>query len=320
MVHSPDHGQTETLDLEELIRQVPDLTRPKWYNEALRTGREVVFDLQLVDVPPVEGNASELRQVVMNLVFNAVEAMPEGGRLTLRLCTRSKDVVVEVTDTGMGMTDEQRKRCFDPFFTTKEEGSGLGLSVCHGTIQKHGGRMEIDSQQGKGTIVRMILPSSALVPEDAVTKAEDSDSISVPSDLRILYIDDDERVRDSLAMMIRSCGWDVDLAEDGPTGVAMLQSAAYDVVITDLGMPGMDGKEVTRIVKQIRPNTQVIVISGWDEAQVREDFCGDIKPDFIIPKPASLDYLEDALGRIQARQERNQDLHHPQARRAGDLV
>jgi len=319
-VRSSDPGQTEVLDLRELIRQVPGLTRPKWYNEALRTGREITFDLQTGDVPPVEGNPSGLRQVVMNLVFNAVEAMPDGGRLTLHLHARSNDVSVEVADTGVGMTDEQRKRCFDPFFTTKERGSGLGLSVCHGIVQRHGGSMEIDSQQGQGTTVRMILPGVAHPPKDAVSRAEDVDRPSVPSDLRILYIDDDERVRASFAMMIGSCGWQVDLAEDGPTGVAMLQSAAYDVVITDLGMPGMDGKELTRVVKRVQPKIPVIVISGWDESQVHQEFDGGVKPDFIIPKPANLDRLEETLIGIQTRQDRNRDICSLEERRVSDPV
>jgi len=304
LVHGRGHGPIETVNLDELLQEIPDLTRPKWHNEALQTGREVVFDLQLDDVPPVQGNPTELRQVLMNFVFNAVEAMPDGGRVTLRLRALAQKVLVEVTDTGIGMNKEERKRCLDPFFTTKEEGAGLGLSVCHGIVEGYGGSLEIDSDATQGTTVRMILPCTDVASKEAVSEDDDAGSQPPPSNLRILYVEDDDRVRASFGFMAGSLGWQVDLAEDGPTGLAMFQSAAYDVVVTDLGMPGMDGKEVTQLVKQIRPETSVVVISGWAEKRVLEAFQGETKPDFVLPKPTDMDYLEKTLAKIQARQQR----------------
>ena len=299
MVHDRSYGQTETLDLKELLRQIPDLTRPKWRSDALRKGREVVLDLELNDVPPVQGNPSELRQVVTNLVFNAVEAMPEGGCITLRLRTRSEGVLVEVADTGHGMNEEQQRRCFDPFFTTKDRGAGLGLSVCHGIVGRHGGSIDIDSETGRGTTVTVILPSTDYAADEAVSKKEGGSTPSSASELRILYIDDDEAVRDALAVMFRSLHFHADLAENGADGLAMFQSADYDVVITDLGMAGIDGKEVTRAVKEARPQMPVVLISGWGESVVREEFDGHVKPDFILSKPTRLGDLLETLRQIR---------------------
>lgn len=306
MVHGRGHGPTETVNLAELLQEIPDLTRPMWHNEALQTGREVVFDVQLDDVPPMQGNPTELRQVLMNFVFNAVEAIPDGGRVTLRLRARPGKIVVEVADTGIGMNEEERRKCLDPFFTTKTEGTGLGLSVCHGIVEGYGGSLEIESDVEQGTTIRMILPSSNFASKEAVSEENDAGGQPLPSNLRILYVEDDDKVRASFGFMASSLGWQVDLAEDGPTGMAMFQSTAYDVVVTDLGMPGMDGKEVTRIVKEVRPETSVVVISGWPQKRVLEAFEGETKPDFVLPKPTDMDDLEKTLVKIQARQQRRE--------------
>jgi CheY-like chemotaxis protein len=185
--------------------------------------------------------------------------------------------------------------------------------VCHGIAQVQRGSIEIDSVVGQGTTVRLILPScsDAAVPESPRDDVPDESAgvscANVP-DLRILYIDDDDDVRNSFSVVARTCGWRVDLAEDGQAGLNLLKSTPYDVVITDFGMRGMSGKEVTQLAKKMRSDVAVIVISGWDESVVRQAFDGqDAKPDFLISKPATLECLEAALGTVQCRVERKEN-------------
>jgi PAS domain S-box-containing protein len=342
LVHSPARYEREVLDFADLFYQARELTRPKWHDEAMKTGCRIVFEIQLDEVPPVQGNPSEIRQALMNLVFNAVESMPMGGKVTLHVFVREEVVCLEVTDTGVGMSGLQKKRCCDPFFTTKKQGSGLGLSVCHGIVHRHRGAIEFDSVAGRGTTVRLVLPIRSIsAPELPVDKLPVDKSIvdesigdesigdesmedvgsrngngayesasgrrTDLSQLRVLYIDDDEIVRNSFGVIARVCGWQVDLAEDGRSGLSMLESTPYDVVITDFGMRDMSGKEVTRLVKQVQSDIAVIVISGWDESIIQKAFDQQVaKPDFLIAKPATLECLETALTSVRSRMEREE--------------
>jgi len=172
---SEDDGPYGAVELGDLLRQIPELTRPKWRDEAQRTGRHIEVDLMLEDGLCVLGNPAELREVFTNLVFNAVHAMPNGGQITLSLHATRESAVVEVTDTGIGMTDEVARRCFEPFFTAgKEEGTGLGMSVCHGIVQRHGGRIEIDTMPGCGTTVHVSLPMTRKSGSPAPEPIEDA--------------------------------------------------------------------------------------------------------------------------------------------------
>lgn len=318
LVHRPAQAEREPLDFGDLFYQARELTRPKWHDEAMKTGCRIVFDIQLEDTPTVQGNPSELRQALMNLVFNAVESMPMGGKVTLRAYQRDEYICLEVTDTGIGMSGLHQRRCCDPFFTTKEQGSGLGLSICHGIMHRHRGAIEFDSTADRGTTVRLVLPirpGSSVDPRQQEVVAEEfsvdsqashRSEIQRPdlSRLRVLYIDDDEIVRGSFGVIAQTCSWSVDLAEDGRSGLSMLESTPYDVVITDFGMRDMSGKEVTRLVKQVDPEIAVIVISGWDESIIKQSFDEqDAKPDFLIAKPATLECLEAALTSISRRTE-----------------
>jgi len=284
----------ERMDLREVIQQIPYLTRPKWKDEPQQSGHEIDFQLHLPDKPTwIRCDPVELRQVLVNLVFNAVDAMPEGGRLAIRLGRTEESAVLRVSDTGIGMNDEQRSRCFEPFYSAKSYADGLGLSVCFGVVRKHGGNISLSSSDGAGTTIEISLP---LVPEDsgaASTAATSSDDRTVRKS--ILYIDDDARVRESTRRMLESAGHDVRVAGDGPSGFAEFRNGAYDLVITDLGMKVMDGSEVVRVIKEVDPIFPVALISGWPATDVAKRFSGTAKPDWIIEKPATLEDFRPAL-------------------------
>jgi len=286
----------EVVSLDDVLRQIPELTRPKWRDEAQRTGRSIAFELKVEDPVIVLGNSSELRELLTNLIFNAVDAMPSGGRITLSLDATAECAIVEVADSGVGMTEDVAGRCFEPFFTTKgTEGTGLGLSVCHGIIQRHGGQIEIDTRPGRGTTFRIVLPlaENSGSPELKEVKAP------LPKH-RLLYIDDDHRLREVVLTLLEQLGQQVDLADGGATGLEMVQTHDYDVVVTDLGMPEIDGREVTRIIRSIRPETPIIMVTGWGSHLSRVRIDAAVEPDQLVAKPVTLSKLRKALEKVFA--------------------
>ena len=292
-----DEVDRQAVNLRELMTQIPQLTRPKWRDEAQRTGRNIDVELDLESEPFVHGTPAELREVLTNLVFNAVDAMPSGGKITLHLSSTPECAVIEVTDTGIGMLDDVASRCFEPFFTAKGSGgTGLGLSVCHGIVQRHGGRFEIDTEPGHGTTMRIIL---RLAVQDELAEREEPIVAALPS-RRVLYIDDDLRLRQLVSTLLEELGQKVDLAKSGAEGLELFQQNQYDVVLTDLGMPGIDGREVTRIIKTTRQDVPVIMVTGWGSPSLQQRVDGAVEPDQLVPKPLTLAKLREALEKAYA--------------------
>ena len=286
----------DAVNLGALLRQIVELTRPKWRDEAQRTGRSIEFDLQADDLVVVRGSPSELRELFTNLVFNAVDAMPSGGRITLSLRVTAEFADVELTDTGTGMSEQVAGRCFDPFFTTKEtEGTGLGLSMCHGIVQRHGGQIKIDTEPGRGTTFHILLP---LAKRTVSSKPQEPNG-PLPEH-RLLYIDDDPRLRELAATLFRQLGQQVDVADGGAAGLEMVRANTYDVVVTDLGMPGIDGCEVTRVLKAICPEIPVIMVTGWGARFARQRFDETVQPEQFVSKPLTLTKLRKVLEKVFA--------------------
>ncbi|MFN4180438.1 MAG: ATP-binding protein, partial [Armatimonadota bacterium] len=289
----------ETVDLNAICEDALKMTKPKWFNMPRERGIVIETQLELSDdLPPLMGISGEIRQAIVNLIINAVDAMPDGGILTIRTYRREKGgrawAVVEVSDTGIGMDEETKSRAIEPFFTTKgERGSGLGLSVVHGVVQRHEGFMEIDSELGEGTTVRLWFPSN-------VVQTIELPEGEVPS-LRLLVIDDEPSVRETLALLLRKDGHIVSTAADGEEGlelfqVAQLQGKPFNVVITDLGMPRMDGMLVAQKIKAISPETPVVLLTGWGFRIRYEEVRGVI--DLVLTKPATYQQIRRALNQI----------------------
>src|SRR5882672_3599950 len=234
------------VDLNQLAQEVIDLTRPRWHNEALLRQIRIDTALDLGKIRPVAGEYAPLREVLMNLLLNGIDAMPEGGRLILKTWMTGPDVHCSVSDTGAGMSEEVRHRALDPFFTTKgPKSTGLGLSVTYGIVQRHNGKLEIDSAPGRGTIVTITLPAMATAMSAPATAA--SPALSAPSHLRVLIVDDEPEVRSALADMLGIAGHTAFQAAGGREALAWLEAGQpVDLVLTDMGMPGMMGSEVAR--------------------------------------------------------------------------
>jgi PAS domain S-box-containing protein len=276
----------EPVDIGAVVQQTVEYTQPRWLDRAARDGVHIELDVSGDDAPLILGNAQELREVLTNLINNACDAMHNGGRLSLLVGPCERGAFVEVADTGAGMPLEVSTRVFDPFFTTKgRRGSGLGLSVSYNIIQRHRGSIDLESEEGVGTRFRIELPTSdqpALAPEPVASEAPRAEGA------RILVIDDEEAIREVLADILLTADHEVVLAEDGPAGIARFSEADFDVVFTDLGMPGMSGFEVARELKRQRPEVPIGLLTGWG-ANVDEEEMHAAGIDVLVPKPFKYD-------------------------------
>jgi signal transduction histidine kinase/ActR/RegA family two-component response regulator len=293
----------EPVDLNLLAHQVIDLTRARWGDMPQRAGVTIEMRTDLaVSLPAAKAIASEVREALTNLLFNAVDAMPQGGQLTVRTGMARphgdiRRVKIEVIDTGVGMDDDTRRRCLEPFFTTKgERGTGLGLAMVYGAVQRLDGDLEIDSELGKGTTFRLIFPvaEQVTIMAPAVVAPQ-----SVPP-LRILIIDDDPVILDSMRLVLELDGHMVTAANDGRAGVETFKAAhdsgeSFSVVITDLGMPYMDGHEVARAIKTMSGSTPVILLTGWGRRISGGESDMPANVDRTLDKPPKLPELREAL-------------------------
>ena len=235
-------------------------------------------------VPAVAGDPSELREALTNMLFNALDAMPEGGSVTFRTAVEGDRVTCAIADTGAGMTEEVRRRVFDPFFTTKgERGTGLGLSVVYGIIARHGGDVDVQSEVGQGSVFTVRMPNSEAGGEDFPPAPA-----SAPGQARILVVDDEAEVREVLAKFLARDGHAVETSPDGAAALVRIEQEAYDLVITDLGMPGVSGWEVARHVKLRKADTAVVMVTGWgDRFDLAEAEQRGV--DYVVPKPFKRD-------------------------------
>lgn len=244
----------ETVSVDQLLFDVSEITRPRWKDEAEAAGSQINFAVSARSGAHVLGDASELRDVLVNIIFNAVDAMSEGGRLTLAAEQREEKVVITVADTGCGMGSEVRSRVFDPFFTTKGvEGIGLGLSVSYGVVRRHGGTIKVESEVGRGSTFRIVLPlvgCAGLSASGEGAAGADADSRQRCRMTRILVVDDEEPVRELLCDILEDEGVEVTLAANGAEALARFAPGRFDAVLTDLGMPGMNGWELLRQISE----------------------------------------------------------------------
>jgi GAF domain-containing protein/CheY-like chemotaxis protein len=286
-------------DLGSLVDEALEMTRPRWQDEAQGQGRHIEVSRALENLPRVQGNPSEIREALTNLILNAVDAMPTGGRLAVAGCVGpgvsdaapSGRVILTVSDTGTGMTEETRRRIFDPFFTTKgPSGTGLGLAVVYGIMERHGGKISVASTPGEGTTFTLHFQISDASPDEVGSAGVSR----TKRGLCLLVIDDEELVRMTVAEMLRAVGHTVIEADSGEQGLGRLGADRMDLVITDLGMPGMTGWEVAQRVKAAWPRLPVILLTGWGQ-QISEVTPGYAYVDRVLEKPIRLDELQAAI-------------------------
>lgn len=299
----------EPVQLNRLIEEAIELSRPRWKDMVQERGFVIQVKTELdPNLPRIMGSGSEIRQSILNLIFNAVDAMPQGGDLILRTRVvrtwqapyeHGSWVVLEVEDTGIGMDEETRQRCLEPFFTTKGEGgTGLGLASVYGTMQRHSGHIQVESTPGQGTVFRLWFPARASA--DISTQVVKQPRAQVCQ--RILVVDDDPLVRELVREMLENLGHIVETADGGRQGIDILRGALsrglpFSVVMTDLGMPEIDGRAVAREVKKLSPQTKVVLLTGWGaRIQDEEEFLEAI--DVVLGKPVTLQELQQTLAQL----------------------
>jgi signal transduction histidine kinase/CheY-like chemotaxis protein len=285
----------QQVQVDQLIEEIVEVTRSRWKDEAQSKGLRYEMVVEAAPTPAIAGDPSEIREALTNIIFNALDAMPDGGRITLRTGVEGDRVVCVVTDTGVGMSEDVRQRIFDPFFTTKgERGTGLGLSVVYGIVTRHNGEIDVQSRPGQGTTFVLRFPADGEVGREMpitrlVTRSKAKG--------HVLVIDDEQDVAEVLNDQLIRDGHTVIVCSDAETGLARFQREEFDLVITDLGMPGVSGWEVARLVKQGRPGTPVIMVTGWGDRIDLIDAQGR-GVDHVVAKPFKREQIREVVAAV----------------------
>ncbi|MBI2467162.1 MAG: response regulator [Candidatus Rokubacteria bacterium] len=286
------------MDLNDIVQRAVEQSRPKWRDEPSSKGVRIEVITHFGAHTPVTGMDLELLECLIELLSNAVDAMPRGGTLTIRTGNEAGLGWVSVADTGVGMAESVQRRVFEPFFSTKgETGLGLGLAAIYGSMVRHGGEVGVESAEGKGTTITLRVPTVAEGAMAAAAAAREADRA------QLLVVDDDETVRTALADMLRGAGYAVTLAASGLEGIAKVRErpGPFDLVVTDLGMPDVPGWEVVEAVKQAEGGTPVVIMSGFDRARATRR-AKELGVDLVISKPFDLqDFLNTVRGLLVAR-------------------
>jgi signal transduction histidine kinase len=293
----------QLIDVRQLLFDVAEITRPRWKNRAEAANVHINLEMHCPHDLMIYGEESEMREVLVNLVFNAVDAMPNSGDLVLSARKTKETVEISVGDTGTGMTEETRLRVFDPFFTTKDQlGMGLGLAVSYGIIRRHDGTVDVESQLGVGSTFRIRLPipktTEAVVATQSLFKLPATRVKS--SRPRILVVDDEEHVRDLLHDILKTEGCDPVVASGGYQALALFDNGNFDAVFTDVGMPDMNGWELSRAIRERDGNIPVAVITGWGEAFGTHDREA-AHVDWVVAKPFERHQIAEMTNEISRR-------------------
>lgn len=273
------------VDLSELVTSSVEIARPKWQAESTSRTGSIEVRLNAPKAVLALGDSSELREVVLNLIFNAVDAMPQGGTIEIGTSEEGSSARFWVADNGAGMTQEVIARIFEPFYSTKgERGTGLGLSASHGIIENHGGDINVTSEPGKGTRFEVVLPLHET--GSATTVVAPAAPLETKS-ARVLVVEDEEKVRMLLNDAFRIEGHDVTEATTGAEALKRLDAGEFDLMICDLGLPELSGLHVARWVKEFRPDLPVIIATGFAEMIAEEDY-DKARIDDVISKPYAL--------------------------------
>ncbi|HLF04472.1 MAG TPA: cache domain-containing protein [Dehalococcoidia bacterium] len=315
------------VNLTELVQQSITLTQPKWKDQALANGVVIDVTASLEAVPLVAGNAGDLREVLTNLIFNSVDAIVQkatgrtgrgqpatDGSIVVRCYRRmspspvdadgtvsaprppSEQAVLEVSDNGVGMTEDVRQRCLEPFFSTKgEKGTGLGLSMVFGIVERHKGTLDIQSTWGEGTTFTISLPTG--VPVATPAKREDRGQEPTCRPLHVLVVEDEDLERDLMTRYLNTGGHSVEVAASGREGLEKFQHGTFDLVLTDLAMREMSGDQLASAIKAISPQTPVILVTGFgDMMDASDEEPPDV--DMVLSKPLGLAELRRAMAKV----------------------
>ncbi len=286
------------VELNGIVEETVRLTRPRWRDEAQAAGVSIEVRSEPGERTKIAGIGQELREVLTNLILNAVDAMPKGGTIRIATARRGDKVVLSVSDTGVGMGDETRRRCLEPFFTTKgKAGTGMGLAMVYGIACRHEGTIEIVSEPGKGTTFRLVFPAFG-----TAVLAVPAAPVEPPRHrtLRVLVVDDEPLIREVIKAYLQLDGHGVETAADGREALEKYRAGTFDLVLTDSAMPGMRGEDLAREVKRIHPDQRIAMLTGFGDvmraAEKRPDGI-----DLVLAKPVSIEDLRAAVARLVPR-------------------
>lgn len=292
-----DTSEFVSVNMVEMVKQAVDFSKPNWKDLAHARSATYNLDLEgLNSVPNVLGRPSELREVITNMINNAIDAMPGGGRISFRTWNEDNTACTSISDNGCGMSKDVQMRIFDPFYSTKGvEGSGLGMSVIYGIIGKHDGKIDIESQIGQGTVFIIRLPV-ATETKHAEASSEPVNDINVRArNYRILVVDDVKEISNILYMYLNRQGYNVDSVESGAEAIKLLEKESYDLLLCDLGMPEVSGWDMIRAVESLDRKPKIGLITGWVD-MLKSLKNEDMGVDFIVSKPIDFSILS---GRIK---------------------
>jgi signal transduction histidine kinase len=279
-------------DLNALVREATQLTQPKWETQQQARGLSIEVHTELRPTPRVSAAPSEIREVIMNLIFNAVDAMPQGGQIKVSTGVDENYAYFTVEDNGTGMTEETRRHCLEPFYSTKgDRGTGLGLAIVYGIVRRHAGLIRINTELNSGTQVTVLLPVATVGEENHPDIAPAMPAHS----LNVLVVDDQPEIRHVLTSYLEHDAHKVITAENGCDALEKFRNGKFDLVITDRAMPKMNGDQLASAIKEIAPTEPVILLTAFaDNARQPRDI------DLLLSKPASLQMLRRAIAKVTA--------------------
>jgi signal transduction histidine kinase/CheY-like chemotaxis protein len=283
------------LDLNQVVRDALDITQSRWREEPLSRGIAIELRTELGVLPPVVGDAAELREAMTNLILNAVDAMPDGGTLSLTTAAVEDRIEVTVGDSGIGIPAAVRDKIFDPFFTTKgPQGTGLGLSMTYGIVSRHGASISVESEEGRGSAFRIVFPPGIEVAPAPPPPPADTRPVQP---IKCLVVDDEPAVRVVLGDILESAGHSVVVLGDGADAIARFRDEPFDLVLTDLAMPRVSGWQVARAVKQLAPQVPVFLVTGFGvELTTEERRAHGV--DLVLVKPLQIQEILDAVAEV----------------------
>ena len=291
----------ETISVAELLKDACEMTRPRW--ESRSEFAPIRFALHADCQAYVNGDPVELREVLVNMIYNAVDAMPSGGEVRVSTQETRERVVLCITDTGTGMTPEVKQRLFDPFFTTKgKAGTGMGLAVSFGIIRRHEGSIEVDSEPGRGTTFKISLPKVSSSETKSEQNPVTAGTTAADDKMRVLVVDDETHVREVLIEALEAEGCEVISAPSGEVALALFDQyeGKFDAVFTDIGMPDMSGWELVTEIRERSKTIPLAIVSGWADA-ISVQTRNAVNADWVIAKPFDINKISNIAQEIAQR-------------------
>ncbi|UAM99823.1 response regulator [Polaribacter litorisediminis] len=287
-----ENVESELIDLNSILKESLNESQPFWKDNIEKIGLKINITTVFADSPKINCNKGELKSVIFNLIKNSIEAMPEGGNIIIETCIKAKSVFITFTDTGIGMDEESKLKIFQPFYTTKgfKEGRGLGMSGVYGLINKHGGNIGVKfSELGKGTIIEIVYPISKQNEIEEISKNRKM----VNKHYNVLWVDDDLSIRENASELIELMGHKCGIANGGKNALKYLNHNKCDIVFTDIGMPEMNGWELSKNIRNTcGDKIKIVVVTGWD---IDENTKNDHDVNFVLQKPFTMEQIKEII-------------------------